>query len=309
MRKKQIQLYKLKFMKKMALIFRIPLLTLLSGALLFTSCNKDKEISAADELGTIESIEDDAAADISYSSSTDEALDLGMQENPDLFGYPSPTYSTDPNPSPRLSGNVSGRLQRCYTVTIDSTLTSKTVTIDFGSGCTGRDGRLRKGKIITVYTGRLRFPGSKATTTFDNYYVDSIKVDGMHIFSNISSNSIPTYQREIKNGQLTWPSGRWVKRDAIRTVAMIKGASTLNDRTDDEFAITGSGKGENSRGKTWAHEITEDLIKRTTCRWISKGILQFRHNAAVGTLNYGDGTCDNEAVLTVNGRTKIITLR
>jgi hypothetical protein len=125
----------------------------------------------------------------------------------------------------------------------------------------------------------------------------------------VSREGIPAYKREVINGKLTWTSGRWVRWNAVRTIAMINGAQTLLDRKDDVFRITGEGKGENSRGKTWTHEITDGLIKKTICRWVSSGVIRFRHNAVVGSLNYGDGVCDNKAILTVNGRTKEITLR
>ena len=55
--------------------------------------------------------------------------------------------------------------------------------------------------------------------------------------------------------------------------------------------------------------------EKVTCRWISKGIVRtVRSNAAgttpwIGLLNYGNGDCDNEATLTINGNTKTIVLR
>lgn len=288
-------------------ITRFPLLGILFAALIFTSCKKDNSISPEEELATLESMENDAVAEFSYSAVTDDALDIAMEENQDYYGFQS--SSTVDFTSPRLPN---GRVQRCFTVKIDTTAGTTfpvTVTIDFKDGCVGRDGKLRKGKIITVYSGRMRMSGSKATTTFNAYSVDSIKVEGTHILTNVSRNNTPAFQREIVNGKLTWDSGRWVKWSAVRTVAMINGAATQLDRRDDVFRITGQGRGENSRGKTWTHEITEGLIKKTTCQWISSGLIRFRHNAAIGSLNYGDGTCDRKAILTVNGRSKEITLR
>jgi len=278
------------------------------GILWMTSCKKDNTINAADELATLESMENDAAADFSYSAITDDALDIAMEENDERFGFQSP--STVDFTSPRLPN---GRIQGCFTITVDTTAGANpfpvTVTIDFKDGCTGRDGKLRKGKIITVYSGKMRMPGSKATTSFNGYSVDSIQVEGTHILTNVTRNNTPAFQREILNGKLTWDSGRWVKWSAIRTVAMINGAETSLNRRDDVFRITGQGRGENSRGKTWTHEITEGLIKKTICQWISSGIIRFRHNTAVGSLNYGDGACDRKAILTVNGRSKEINLR
>ena len=61
------------------------------------------------------------------------------------------------------------------------------VVIDFGTtGCRGLDGHYRKGKIITEYTNRLIVPGAFATTRFDGFYVDTIKVEGIHKITNTS---------------------------------------------------------------------------------------------------------------------------
>ena len=289
-------------------IIRFPLLGILFATLIFTSCKKDNSISEKEELATLESMENDAVADFSYSSETDNALDVAMEVNEEYFGFRSSSYVSD-NVSPRLTN---GRVQQCFIVSVDTTPVTTfpiTVTIDFKDGCLGRDGKIRKGRIITVYTGRIRVPGSKATTTFKEFYVDSINVDGTHILSNVSRNDVPAFQRQVINGKLLWKSGRWVKWGAVRTVAMIKGVETPFDRKDDVFRITGEGRGENSAGRTWAHEITEGLIKKTICPWISSGIIRFRHNASVGSLNYGNGDCDNKALLTINGRSKEITLR
>lgn len=288
-------------------IVRFPMLGVLFTTLMFTSCKKDNSISPEDELATLESMENDAIADFSYSAVTDDALDIAMEENQEYFGFQN--SSLVDFTTPRL---LNGRVQRCFTITVDTTINTTfpiTVTVDFKDGCIGQDGKTRKGKIITVYSGRIRIPGNKATTTFLNYYVDSINVQGTHILTNVSREGVPAFNRQVVNGKLTWNSGRWVRWNAVRTIAMINGAQTIADRKDDVFRITGEGKGENSRGKTWTHEITEGLIKRTMCRWISSGVIRFRHNAAVGSLNYGDGACDNKAILTVNGRSKEIALR
>jgi hypothetical protein len=56
-------------------------------------------------------------------------------------------------------------------------------------------------------------------------------------------------------------------------------------------------------------EVTSPLVKAFTCRWISKGTVKIRVNDTVGLLDYGNGDCDNEATLTVNGTSRTIKLR
>ena len=60
------------------------------------------------------------------------------------------------------------------------------IVIDFGTGCTGHNGRTRSGKIISVYTGRLIVSGKSATTTFQDYKLNGILVQGTHKITNTS---------------------------------------------------------------------------------------------------------------------------
>jgi len=56
--------------------------------------------------------------------------------------------------------------------------------------------------------------------------------------------------------------------------------------------------------------ITENLIKKVACRWISDGLITFTRGDRTGTLNFGDGDCDRLATLTANsGETFTIRLR
>ncbi|MBL7707699.1 MAG: hypothetical protein JNJ86_01440, partial [Chitinophagaceae bacterium] len=87
---------------------------------------------------------------------------------------------------------------------------------------------------------------------------------------------------------------------------------------DDIFKIEGSASGQAQRGNlvvTWESNVIEPLIKRFVCRWIVKGTIKtVRRNANanspwVAILNFGNGNCDNQAVITINGVSHQITLR
>lgn len=201
---------------------------------------------------------------------------------------------------------------RCFSITItprDRGVFPKTVIMDFGAGCRARDGRLRKGKIITVFSGSMGRPGSTATTTFDGYKVDSITVTGTHTVSNISTSNQRSFSVNVSNGKLTWDSGRWVSCNSTRTIKQIEGNGTPMLPADDVFTITGEGSGANSNGSSWAHQITSPLYKKFTCRWLVKGILSITRNTTAAKLDFGDGGCDDKAILTINGVSKEISLR
>lgn len=285
---------------------------LLTGGLVFTSCKKENSTTGAEVEATVESTVSNAEADGTYDEVFNTTMGIGAEAGGEELGI---TAGAGVFAGRMENGDITGRVdstQRCFTVTVVPQVRGvfpKTVTIDFGAtGCLGRDGKLRKGKIVTVYTGPMRIPGSKATTEFVGYKVDSVQVQGVHEVQNTSSSNNLSLTTKVINGQLTWDSGRWIKWTSTRTVVQVEGNGSPMFPLDDIFSITGAGRGENSRGASWAHEITEPLIKKFTCRWISKGVIRFRVNSNTGLLNYGNGECDNKAILTVNGRTVEITL-
>jgi hypothetical protein len=296
-------------MKTSSIITKGTLAFLLLGVLTLASCKKEASQSQEEELSTVESVEANSEAEAAYDDVFNNTMGIGAEANGESLGITGGVGIYG-----RVEGgNITGRVDsvRCFTIIV-SPLTPgvfpKTVTINFGNGCLGRDGKLRKGKIITVFTGPMGIPGSKATTTFENHKIDSVKVEGTYEVANNSTSNNRVFTAKIIEGKLTWDSGRWIKWGSVRTVAQLEGNGTPFWPLDDVFAITGGGRGENHRGISWGHEVTEPLIKKFTCRWISKGILRVRFNNTNALLDFGDGRCDNKAELTVNGRVRIITL-
>ncbi len=213
---------------------------------------------------------------------------------------------------------------RCFTVTIshpNGTPFPTVIVVDFGTtGCTGPDGRTRRGKIITEYTARLINPGAVATTNFVDYYVNDVHVQGKLKISNIgSTNTTPIVRKfkvEVIDGKLTKPNGNYVKWNSTKTITQVYGMAT-NIPHDDVFEITGGAQGQVLRGNllvAWNSEIISPLIKRFTCRYIVRGkIRTARLNAAtnspwIAVLDFGNGVCDNLATVTINGVTYQITL-
>jgi hypothetical protein len=191
------------------------------------------------------------------------------------------------------------------------------ITIDFGAGCVGRDGHERSGKIITEYTGKLTEPGNSATTRFENFKFDSISVQGSHKVTN--STTTGSNQRQftigITDAKLSKLNGDYSLWTSHRVITQIEGNGTPFLPQDDIFKVTGSAYGKVKHGDliyAWRSEITEPLIKKFICRWISKGVVKIRRENAnsqwEATLNYGQGDCDFLATLAINGATHQIQL-
>jgi hypothetical protein len=186
------------------------------------------------------------------------------------------------------------------------------ITIDFGTGCTARDGRTRKGKVIVLYTGPLFISGNSATTTFDNYYLDNVKVEGTHKLTNTGTVDKKSYTTQVINAKLSQANGNYIQWNSQKTVTQVEGGATPQIALDDAYNITGQADGSvqlNVKYFQWSTAITAPLTKRFTCPWIVKGTLSLmKGNDAVAVLDYGAGACDNLATFTVNGVIHEITL-
>ena len=295
------------------------------GLLVIGSCKKEHSQSAADEeQASMASSESDAEAEGIYDGFFDDAMgvsdEVGVAGSGVFYGRSNNTG----DPVDLARGDTLTPVARCFTVTVTHPNTTPfpvRVVIDFGTaGCTGPDGHKRRGKIIIEYTNRLIYPGAVATTTFDGFYIDEIKVEGTHIITNTSSvNTTPPvrqYTIDVLDAKLTKPDGNFTEWTSHKTITQIEGVTTVNPR-DDVFRIEGNGHGRVRRGTllvAWESAITEPLIKRFTCRWIVRGrIRTVRINATVNSpwvavLDFGNGDCDNQAVITINGRSHQITL-
>ena len=271
-------------------------------------------ITASSESAQAESVFDDVFDNVAGVDDATAGVDLGLYGSTG-FGIFNEQAGNGSVSTPGIGTNSTEQIiRRCFTVTVDPRepgVFPKTVTIDFGTGCESRH-HVRKGKIIITYTGKLHIPGSKAITTFDNYYIDSFKVEGTHTLENTSSpgGNERSFTVTISDAKITnTNNGEWVGWSSTKVFTQVEGNSTPWWPVDDVFNISGSTNGESSSGKTWSAEITDPLVKKFTCRWIVDGTIKIKLNDTEGVLEYGDGDCDNTATITVNGETRTITLR
>jgi hypothetical protein len=214
-----------------------------------------------------------------------------------------------------INGKEDSTGNKCFTVTITPLQKDsfpKTVTIDFGTGCKGPDGKIRKGKIITQYTGPLSVPGKKSYTTFNDFFVDSVQVKGTFTVENTSTSNNRSFTTTLVGGRLVYSTTRFIEWSFTRKLVQTEGNGTPNYPKDDIYKITGSSKATLVNGASifrWTAEVTEPLIKKYTCKYISKGIVRIIYNNTIKVdLNYGSGDCDNKATLTINGVTVQIKL-
>jgi hypothetical protein len=270
-----------------------PTIALLLMTLVF-SCKKEgvEQISVTEEEAVTYS-EESMEAEASYNDVQDISMIAADEE-----GVVSTTGRVFPFVALRL------RIGNCADITVspnDSTY-PKTVTIDFGTGCLGLDGKWRKGAIILHFTGPIRRPGSVLTITFRDFYIGRAHVEGTKVISNLSSNGNIKFSVQVTGGKVTYPNGRGYQYDCLKYVHQTEGGQT-NDVLDDVYSIEGRSKTQFNNGLTITLNTESPLVKKVICPWISEGVLKIKINSRVLFLDYGapnNGDCDNKALLTWN---------
>jgi hypothetical protein len=213
-------------------------------------------------------------------------------------------------------GTTGGRLTADERMTCAvRTKVENTITIDFGEGCEGPAGRMRKGKIIITYTGRYFEPGSVITLTFEDFYLNGKKLEGTRTVTNLSETieDYPKHNIKLVGGKITWPDGTTMTRETDRTRTWKRAANPIND----EVEIFGTASGTNRRGISYSATVAETtpIVLKRSC-WASgvfmpvSGIkVMTRTGRLTITTDFGDGTCDKIVTITIGERVKEVDLQ
>ena len=199
----------------------------------------------------------------------------------------------------------------CPSITISAGTFPKTITINYGTGCSGFNGSTRSGKIIINVTDKRTVTGATRTVTFDNYYFNGIKIEGIKELKNLGPNSSQNMviSDKLTGGKLTLPSGKTIERTTDHQREFIAGWNTKTI-WDDECLISGVATGKNINGITYTNTILTPLHWVRACEFIVSGTVKFeRTGVTPAVLDYGTGTCDAKATVTRGTQTKDIILK
>lgn len=199
------------------------------------------------------------------------------------------------------------KISSCATVTVSSTTYPKEIIIDYGTGCSDGHGPVKSGKIIINITDTLVTAGSSKTITTDSFYVESMAVDYSASITNLGKNSQGYWAIVSTNSQkITKPDGSIVTKSGTDTIEWINGFETA-DKSDDIFYESGSGS-IIFKDTTFSRVITKPLL-HDTCQFIVSGTVELlKNDSTVATIDYGSGTCDRKATVTINGTSEEIDL-
>jgi hypothetical protein len=187
----------------------------------------------------------------------------------------------------------------------------KTV-IDFGSGVTFKHDTVtitRSGKIVINRSGSST--SKTEVTTFDNYKVNGIKIEGTktRVSTFDSSTGSGTSTTSVSGGKIIFTDGTvatWVgNRSRVSSITLNSSGKPISGTitTEVNTAVTAS-----DGQIIYAHHTASPLIENLACEGRRagpvSGTLQTIYREDTVVVDYGNGSCTNRTItITVNGVT------
>lgn len=259
---------------------------LLSATALLFSCSKKQE----------ESILDTSPVD---QESVVQVMERTMQSDIDVMSMQSSASNSPCNPLPYL--------QDCVDVTSSGEEYPREITLNFGDGCEGPNGHTRSGTININISNPMYLEGAIRTVTFDDFAIDGHAFEGSRIMTNTGVNDLgnPTFSRNVNMVVSLEPGD--LSRTLQLQVEWLEGYDT-DPCFDNVFSISGEGTVIRPNNSEINRTILEPLLHSYDCPYYTAGVVELESSFGVYTIDFGDGTCDNVAVVTSDGESWEITL-
>ena len=196
-----------------------------------------------------------------------------------------------------------------------------TLIIDFGEvDCLDEYGKLRRGKIIVIYTAPYQDSLAQISTTFDNYYVNSTNwVQGSRTVTNLGRNVDGDMVFDIDvDANITTEIGRidWISN---RTRFWTDGRNTTQYPFDDIYKVMGSASGNGLNNRDFTVNITDSLevnlgcllptiTYNKRCAIVSGKVKVTPDGYAAREIDYGMGGCNCDFSVTINGKTYLVVV-
>jgi len=216
-----------------------------------------------------------------------------------------------------VSNDKADNSSSCRTVTFipSEDVYPHTKIIDYGSGCTDKNGITRSGKrFSTIYADEQTAPAGKvvSVTTFSNYYVEGVSMTGnvkISVVTPASSGNLVL--RIVGNKTITDTDGNTSSFVSTDTQTQIAGGGD-DIAANDVFQLTGTSYGTEVLGDStmvvWKGETdaSNPVIKMASCSFRSQGVLMLtlkvNGDPTNESLDYGNGDCDDMATLKIDGQ-------
>lgn len=203
-----------------------------------------------------------------------------------------------------------GYLSTCAIITLDKSSTVKVLTIDFGTGCQGKDGKTRTGKII-ITTESFTDTNKLRTITFDGYTVNGKQVEG-----TIEKTITLIVDANVKVAQIS-EDLTFVLPDNKGTATRVANITrryefnTLGAVVDNKLYTWGETIFTRANGRVLTKTIDETtpLLYKTVCKQTVSGIMTLDFDGdKTWTIDFGNGVCDRLATATDGEKTWVVVL-
>lgn len=280
----------------------LALLVIGSGFAFFnSSCSNNDNTAATSEALTTTAMDEAQAASLSDAVISESEVYINTLS---LNGYTG-------SMAVKAAENVTASGPTITVDKPDSTNFPKTVTIDYGTaGITGKNGNTLKGKIIISISKQLWKEGAVKTIKLVDFYVNDNNVKGIKTITNNGLNAAKNPSMSVVvSDTIIRVDKSTIIRNATRTRERISDNNTPRIFVDDEFSVTGSSAGVNAKGVSYTVLIIKPLIYFNNYPHFVQGTIRTTTENRTADLDYGDGTRDALATVTINGVTKNITLK
>ena len=196
----------------------------------------------------------------------------------------------------------------CASVTVNGEDYPKEIIIDYGEGCVGRAGLEKKGIITVQISDTITEPGATYTVTFKDVTIGHRQV-----------NRTATVTNEGQNGDGNWVISLQSETtvnygDTLIVTRVFEGGKEwlsgfeTPEVDDDQFYRTGGGTITVNDELVFERTITDAIFFDRACMFPLSGIIEITKDGELMVIDFGDGACDNIAVVSKERETEEIEL-
>lgn len=197
----------------------------------------------------------------------------------------------------------------CTIITIIINGDSGTIILDFGESCQLNNGSVVSG-IIRLEYGPVIGGTRTIDYSFEDYFYNLNGVSGggqiFREIANANGNPQSTVNESIT---VSFPNTSvTATRTGLRVSEWVEGIGG-GTWMDNVYHITGNWETIFTNGFERSGEVTETLVLELACPFLVAGRLEIAQEGTTGIIDFGDGECDNIAILIVNGQEYTIIMQ
>ena len=191
-------------------------------------------------------------------------------------------------------------------------------TIDFGTGFTNPKGVTKSGKVIITYYDAVADAGGKYTvTTYDNYYINGVHIEGSIQINKIKNENGKYVYLHVIHKTISDAAGNLKDYNSNAKWTVIDWKGGTNNAYEIEAHTEGNETYNGIEANNFKTDVDENnpVIKPFDCRRVQGGLTAEIHLAKgkikdlVEYIDYGNGECDDIATLSINGGpAQVVTL-